>query len=1428
MTQIEEQRQSQSNVQAIRGHHPSALEEIAAPLRLPYSRGQSQTSPFLDGEYAYSLGGELVTELRQASLSAQVSSQAFLFAAFQALLYRYTLREDFICGLEMQDDDGQLAMQVHLRGEMSADDLVQRVQTRLDVSERDAFSSLHESSSPQVIFRLVVCPPTEYESRQISEPASGCEVLFELTEDEQAIHGSIHYTMQLFDATAIVRMAGHFQRILEGMVQNPVCLLSHLPLLTDKESEQLRLFSTQTAVDGTAHVLVQQAFEQWAERTPAQLALTSDTRSLSYGKLNVQANQLAHYLQSRGVGPETLVALYLPRSIELIVGMLGILKAGGAYVPVDPSTPPERLSFLLQDTGVPCVLTTHEQAGAFTDYVGSLLYLPDEVYARESGANLVSDVGRRNSAYIIYTSGSTGTPKGVQIEHQSLTNLCRWHQRAFAITLNDRASQVAGINFDAAGWEIWPYLTAGASVHFVDEETRITPEKLQAWFIAHSITIGFLPTPLMESVQHLTWPQASPLRCLLTGGDRLHRFPSPMLPFEIVNNYGPTENTVVSTSTVLPKCETAEEAPSIGGPIDNTTAHILDPWMNPVPIGVAGELYVGGIGIARGYHGRPDLTAERFLPDHLGKQPGARLYRTGDLVCYRLDGTIEFLERIDFQVKIRGFRIELGEIETSLSSHPTVGDVIVLVREDEDGEKQLIAYLVSAHSTHVSPSELRTYLRQRLPSYMIPSDFIWMEQFPLTLNGKVDRQKLSVFHQQQVEEQCIKPRTEMECSLAEIWQDVLHIECVSVEDDFFALGGYSLQATRIIARIRQAFSVEVPLHHFFRTPTIARLADYVEHDAQAEPHQPGLALTKRSSMELPPLSFAQERLWFLHQLAPQSDAYNIPVAFHLRGPVDHEALTDSLNMIIARHEVLRTLFRTIGGVPVQTIVPQLSISLVRHEVSAESADERMAQAIQLVSREAHIPFDLVQGPLLRATLVQVGEQEHVFFVNMHHSITDGWSLGVLCHELGAYYRALTAGVEPDLPPLPLQYADYAVWQRQWLQGAMLHSQLEYWKKQLQGAPAQLSLSLEQFDAGKQTAMKGKTRSLLLPQTLVQALARVCTQEKATLFMALLTAFKMQLCLYTGQTDLVLGTPVASRTMIEVEPLIGFFVNMLVLRTKLEGDPTYQQVLQQVRTTALEAYAHQDLPFEMLVDALQLQRSVDHNPLFQVVFALQDTSGVVPAFEQVTVEPLTIQLEDALFDLSVEVKEVAEGYVVTANYTTNLFDDETMQHFLDDYERLLQHISRNPSLHLSELSPSPVLPIPQTYKVIPTETEKRHEQMREHTGPRTPLEEILVASWSQILKKDDMSIWDNFFEIGGHSLLAAQLVSRLHDIFEIDLSVRIIFQAPTVAGLAEELVRCEPFPGQFSLIAEIYQQVDALSDDETLSALQQKRSDRNEV
>ncbi|HEV7518607.1 MAG TPA: condensation domain-containing protein, partial [Thermoanaerobaculia bacterium] len=653
----------------------------------------------------------------------------------------------------------------------------------------------------------------------------------------------------------------------------------------------------------------------------------------------------------------------------------------------------------------------------------------------------------------------TGRPKGVEVAHRSLLNLIAWHRSAFALGGEDRTTQVAGVGFDAAVWELWPSLAAGASLHLAAEEVRLSPARLQEWLLASGITVSFLPTPLAESLLTLDWPAAAPLRLLLVGGDELHRPPRAGLPFAVINNYGPTEATVVSTSGRVAAGGTQEAAPAIGRPIGNVRAHVLDAGWAPVPPGIPGELYVGGDALARGYLGRPDLTAERFVPNPFAD--GERLYRTGDLARWRPGGELEFLGRIDAQVKIRGVRIELGEIAAALLAHPAVEQAAVLMRQAGSGEKRLTAYL--ALRTAVPEPELRGFLRDHLPEPMVPAGFVILAALPLTPNGKLDRQALA--RSEPEREPGVgsgagegAPRNEIEELLAGIWAEVLGRERVGVDDDFFALGGHSLLATQVMSRVRQASGVELPLRRLFERPTVAGLA--VEVAAAMVRARVGDALAAPPLQRAPrtgplPLSFAQERLWFLDQLEPGSAAYNIPAALRLSGRLERSAvaaLAAGLGEIVRRHEALRTTFRPGAQGPVQVFVPALAARLPAVDLAGLPDGPARAESRRLARGEAARPFDLAHGPLLRASLLRLSPEEHVLLLTLHHVVADGWSIGILVRELGEAYSAFAVGRSPVLPELPVQYADYAVWQRQWLSGEVLARQLAWWREQLAGSP----------------------------------------------------------------------------------------------------------------------------------------------------------------------------------------------------------------------------------------------------------------------------------------------------------------------------------------------------------------------------------------
>ncbi|HID51927.1 MAG TPA: non-ribosomal peptide synthetase, partial [Anaerolineae bacterium] len=739
------------------------------------------------------------------------------------------------------------------------------------------------------------------------------------------------------------------------------------------------------------------------------------------------------------------------------------------------------------------------------------------------------------------------------------------------------------------------------------------------------------------------------------------------------NGYGPTETTVCAT---LHLCDPAEVgSPPIGKPIANSQIYILDKKQRPVPVGVPGELHIGGVHLARGYLNRPALTAEKFiqLPNYsitqLPNYP-ITVYRTGDLCHYRLDGSIEFLGRIDHQIKIRGFRIELGEIEAMLGQHEAVETAVAAAVENEQGENHLIAYLVPAGENEIDFDELRAYLQNYLPLYMIPDQFILLDQLPRLPNGKVNRRALPVPDLPQ--SQYVAPRNPAEEILAGLWTQVLSVERVGVYDNFFALGGHSLKATQLVSRIREAFQRDLPLRRLFENPTIADTAVFLQTE-QANGRPPIQPVPRDAT---PPLSFAQQRLWFLEQLSPGNIAYNIPMALRLSGALDVAGLQQSLQEIARRHEALRTVFVEENGRPVQRILPDLPIDLPVTDLRHLPEAERESQAQALAVAEAKRPFDLATGPLIRAALLQLADDEYVALLTMHHIISDGWSMGVFIQEMATLYAAFAAGRPSPLPELPIQYADFAHWQREWLQGDALESQLAYWKEQLAGATPFLDLPTDRPRPAIQSA-NGATETFVLPPELAQQLAELSQTQGATLFMTLLAAFQILLSRYANQTNVSVGTPIANRTQAEIEGLIGFFVNTLVMRTDLSGQPDFTELLARVRETALGAYAHQDLPFEMLVEELQPGRDLSHTPLFQVMFVLDNAPLDGLELPNLTLSPVEADGGTATFDMTLTLRESPDGLLGMWEYNTDLFDRSTIQRMIGHFQTLLEGIAADP-------------------------------------------------------------------------------------------------------------------------------------------------------
>jgi len=1024
------------------------------------------------------------------------------------------------------------------------------------------------------------------------------------------------------------------------------------------------------------YLCIHQMFEIQVERSPQAIAVVFEDIQLTYQQLNKRANQLAHYLRTLGVGPEVFVGICLERSLEMIVGILGILKAGGAYVPLDPAYPPERLGFILSDTQASVLLTQEKLVNNLPPHQAQVVCLDSnwQGNTENNQENPVNQTTGDNLIYVIYTSGSTGQPKGVMIPHRGICNQLYWRQTNFKLTPADKVLLTISFSFDPSVWQIfWPLCFGGQLILARPGGHQDTAYLVKVITEQQISVLALVPSILRVLLEEKGIENCQFLRHITCGGEALpselieHFFAQLNLDNVFHNCYGPTEASIDATFWTCQRGTNYSIAP-IGRPITNAEIYILDENLQPVPVGESGELHIGGIGLARGYLNRPELTTEKFIFHPFSSEVGARLYKTGDLARFLPDGNIEFLGRIDYQVKIRGFRIELGEIEAILGQHPSLTQTLVIAREDVPGDKQLVAYIVANPEQIPSQVELRRFLQGRLPEYMVPASFVFLDTLPLNPNGKIDRHALPAPHTSDLglSTNFVPPQNATEEVLANIWVKVLRLEQVGIHDNFFELGGHSLLATQVMSRVRKAFQIEMPLQILFENPTIASLAQAIAQTQIQENDPQNQTIPLIANRESIPLSFAQQRVWFLEQLEPNSPAYIISNALRLTGEFNTSILQQALDAIVIHHEALRTNFITSpDGSPIQVIGKPRPVELKIIKVTQE-------QVQSLLNQEAQRPFNLESDLMLRASLLQIDEQEQILLLVTHHIASDGWSMGILWQQLASLYKALLSGKPSPLAKLPIQYADFAVWQQQWLSGEVLSNEINYWKTQLAGATTVLELPTDRPRPPVQT-YQGAAESLMLPQTLSASLLELSRQEGVTLFMTLLAAFGTILHRYTGQEDILIGSPIAGRNRSEIEGLIGFFINTVVLRADFSGNPSFRSVLSRVRQMALGAYAHQDMPFEKLVEELQPKRDTSRNPLFQVWFNMLNLRDIQLELPGVAVEPISMLETASKFDLTLYVTEKNQGIQLDLVYNTDLFASERMMEMLDQFHHLLNQI-----------------------------------------------------------------------------------------------------------------------------------------------------------
>jgi amino acid adenylation domain-containing protein len=1379
-----------------------------AGLDLPTDRPRSLAGPAEGrcGFLALSLGASLSAAVRQLARASGTTLYMTLLAGFQALLFRHSGQADLVVGspvanrnrTEIEGLIGFFVNVLALRGDLSGDPSFQQFLERVREVAVEAlahedlpFEKLVEELRPDrrlqrtplfsVLFVLQQPQdaPTggeglRWELEEVQPATSKFELSLHLVDDPAEIHGSWEFDAGLFDKPTVARLGRHLQALFAGAAAHPGRRIGELSLLTDGERHQVAVEWNDTASLYPRQETIHGLFAAQAARTPEAPALVFEDagseRAVTYGELARRARRLARHLRALGVGTEKPVGIFLERGPEMIESWLGTLEAGGAYLPLDPAYPAERLAFMLRDARVACVITRREIADRLpsgTAITTPLLCL-DEIDEIESEAplgdrNVDGGAGPDTLAYVIYTSGSTGKPKGVAVTHRSVLRLvCNTNFLGFDSA--DRMAQIASSSFDLAVLETWGALLHGAPLVLFDRETAVSPESLARALVERRIGTAFLTSTVFHRIASLDPAAFRGFHNLLVGGETVDPSRAAEVlaagpPVRLVNSYGPTECTVFACCQWVREVPPGAATVPIGPPISNTTAVVLDAGLEPVPVGVTGELYLGGDGLARGYLGRPDLTAERFVPAPLelggAITPGARLYRTGDLARLRADGAVDCLGRADHQIKIRGVRIEPGEVEAALGGHPAVAECAVGARRNAAGEPALVAWVVPRCQPAPSAQELREHLQGKLPDAFVPAAFVAVEALPRTPNGKLDRAALPDPDAAggAAGPGFVPPRTPVEEVLAGIFASVLRIDQsdrsrrshrshrshqIGAFDNFFDLGGHSLNATQATSLVRSTFQVELPTRAIFKEPTLAALAEQIETLLLA---REGLALppiipVPRGPVprepELP-LSFAQQRLWFLEELAEgETPFHNICAALLLTGRLDAAALAGAFGEIVRRHEALRTTFRTgPAGTPVQTVRPHRPFLLSLTDLTGLPLARREPEAHRLAVLDAGQPFPLSRGPLLRANLVRLDPERNVVLLCMHHIVADGSSLEVFVRELAALYRAtgaFAAGQPPPLPELPIQYADFAAWQRKWLSGPVLETQLAFWRQQLAGIPLVLDLVTDRPRPPLQS-YTGQGVPVRLPEPLAGRLHALARQHRATLFMALLTGFSALLRRYTGRRDLLVGSPIANRNRAETAGLIGCFVNLLTLRADLSGNPDFAEALGRVREMALGAYAHQDLPFERLVEELERARDLSRHPLFQVSFSMGGTPWHAFDLPGLSLGFLDVPTPVELYDLTFQVFETSQGLRALLSYNSDLFDASSIARMGRHLEILLEAFAGDPLQRVDAVS-------------LLSEDERR--QLLEDRPPETPAASLVPELFEQQAARQPAApalLWD---------------------------------------------------------------------------------------
>ncbi|HEY9032466.1 MAG TPA: amino acid adenylation domain-containing protein, partial [Pseudomonadales bacterium] len=1297
-----------------------ALELATDFPRPPRKSGRGRTLHF-------AIGADTAGKLAGLARSRGCTPFVVLLAAWQGLLHRYTGQQDICVGTPVANRSraelhgvigffvNTLALRLDLSGKPSFSELVQRAnQVMLDASEHQdvPFESIVDAlgisrdMSTTPVFQAAISYQKDQRAQathvaglaieplEVDTGTAKFDITLGISDSDSGYQCLLEYDSDLFSAARIERMARHFATLLQAACEHPQQSIATLPILTDAE---LRQFTEQWHGHRrpfNKHIALAAQIEQWAGQTPDKLAVDFPQGQLSYREFDRQASRLAHYLAANGFARGDAVALCIQRSPAMLVGLFAALKAGGCYIPIDPQYPADRIRYMLDDSQPRFVFALDADCERLATDTGHAIAGIESTLAAASDYpdHWRSDADNRNGedlAYIMYTSGSTGQPKGVMMPQRGVCRLAL-NTSFVDVSTDDNIAHMCNIAFDATAFEIWTALLNGCTLVGITPETVLDPEAFAARIADKNVTIMVMTTALFNLYVSSNADMFANVRYLFVGGEaldpnRVRELLRASKPAHLMNGYGPTENACFTACHDIRELDDQAATVPLGLPVSNNSCYVVDANMQLLPVGVPGELCASGEGIALGYLNKPEQTAAAFVANPFPHAIGDTLYRTGDICRWREDGTLDMIGRVDDQVKIRGFRIEPGEIANQLGLLPAVSDCAVVVRQNPAGDKYLAAYIVPQQPAAEAESligELREALADSLPHYMVPQAWSLLQQLPMTANGKLDKKALpEPALLLSGEHEYVAARNELEQQIATVWQEVLEQPAIGVFANFFEAGGHSLLATRVVARLREKLDVPLTIADLFENPSIAELALHVQflqaHNNKLPPLQP---MARPQQL---PLSFAQQRLWFIEQLEPGNTVYHMPFALRLRGTLDVAALQQAWQALLQRHETLRTRIVSSNGLACQHIDDDAANNPLPFYTVDDDDNELLGRASEFLLT----PFDLARGPLIRAELLQQQQRhDYVLLLCMHHIISDGWSMDILLRDLLALYRHFSDGA-PVLPPLPVQYADYTLWQQQWLQGDILAQQIDFWRERLAGSEI-LQLPCD-YSRPPRLDNRGAQFSFTLPEKLSGDLRRLAGEQQATLFMLGLAAFSLLMSRYSNQQDISIGTPVANRPQSALQSMIGLFINTLVMRNSIDNNRSFSELLQQVRDNALAAFAHQDIPFELLVDELQLPRDLAQTPLFNVMFILQAASQAqrlaLPEDSNMQVEPLQDDSAHttAKFDLTLNLIDDTQLAGVI-EYRTALFSEQTIARMADHFVRLLQAIVAAPAQPLAAL------------------------------------------------------------------------------------------------------------------------------------------------